>query len=49
MLIALDAYEDYRPDDVVGSLFRRTETPVTLDDGSQKVCWIYVYNGPPQP
>ena len=43
-LAALDAYEDYRPQDPAGSLFLRTKTVVTFDDGSSESCWIYVYN-----
>ena len=45
-LAALDRYEDYRPADLAASLFLRTETVVTLDDGSRHSCWVYVYNGP---
>ena len=43
-LAALDAYEDFRPDDPTNSLFLRTKAVVTLDDGSQVLCWVYVYN-----
>ena len=45
-LAALDAYEDFRPDDPTSSLFLRTKAIVTLDDGSQELCWVYVYNRP---
>ncbi|QMV18963.1 gamma-glutamylcyclotransferase [Granulicella sp. 5B5] len=45
-LAMLDAYEDYRADDPVGSLFRRVETLATLQDGSELRCWVYVYNWP---
>jgi gamma-glutamylcyclotransferase (GGCT)/AIG2-like uncharacterized protein YtfP len=44
-LAALDTYEDYHPADPTNSLFLRTETVVTLDDGTQHTCWVYVYNG----
>jgi gamma-glutamylcyclotransferase (GGCT)/AIG2-like uncharacterized protein YtfP len=44
-LAALDAYEDYRPNDPEASLFLRVETPVTMSDGALKTCWVYVYNG----
>jgi gamma-glutamylcyclotransferase (GGCT)/AIG2-like uncharacterized protein YtfP len=46
-LAALDAYEDYRPDSPTDSLFLRTKTVVTFDDGSRKSCWVYVYNRDP--
>jgi len=45
-LAALDAYEDFRPDDPTSSLFLRTKAAVTLDDGSSQLCWVYVYNQP---
>jgi gamma-glutamylcyclotransferase (GGCT)/AIG2-like uncharacterized protein YtfP len=44
-LSALDAYEDYRPNDPANSLFLRTKTTATLPDGSHSPCWVYVYNG----
>jgi len=43
-LAALDAYEDYRPQDLANSLFLRVETAATLTDGSHHPCWVYVYN-----
>lgn len=43
-LARLDAYEDFRVDDPDGSLFLRTKTVVTFDDGSEETCWVYVYN-----
>lgn len=43
-LAQLDAYEDFRPDDREGSLFLRTSATVTMQDGSQLLCWVYVYN-----
>ena len=47
-LSALDAYEDYRPGSPTDSLFLRTKTVVTFDDGSRKSCWVYVYNRDPR-
>jgi gamma-glutamylcyclotransferase (GGCT)/AIG2-like uncharacterized protein YtfP len=44
-LALLDVYEDYRRDDVAGSLFVRVETTVTLDGGASLRCWVYVYHG----
>ena len=46
-LSALDAYEGYRPGSPTDSLFLRTETVVTFDDGSRKSCCVYVYNRDP--
>jgi gamma-glutamylcyclotransferase (GGCT)/AIG2-like uncharacterized protein YtfP len=46
-LSALDAYEDRRPGSPADSLFLRTKTVVTFDDGSRKSCWVYVYNRDP--
>jgi|HubBroStandDraft_6_1064221.scaffolds.fasta_scaffold438973_1 gamma-glutamylcyclotransferase (GGCT)/AIG2-like uncharacterized protein YtfP len=45
-LAALDAYEDFRPQDPAASLFLRKKAVVTLDDGSHESCWVYVYNRP---
>jgi gamma-glutamylcyclotransferase (GGCT)/AIG2-like uncharacterized protein YtfP len=45
MLTTLDTYEDFRPHDPTNSLFLREKTVVTLDDGSEKSCWVYVWNG----
>jgi gamma-glutamylcyclotransferase (GGCT)/AIG2-like uncharacterized protein YtfP len=44
-LAALDAYEDFRPDDPANSLFLRVETTATKSGGSSGPCWVYVYNG----
>jgi gamma-glutamylcyclotransferase (GGCT)/AIG2-like uncharacterized protein YtfP len=44
-LAALDAYEDFRPNDPTNSLFIRTKTTATTPDGSHHPCWVYVYNG----
>ena len=46
-LARLDAYEDFRPDDPANSLFLRQLIEVTLNDGSRRTCWVYVYNRPP--
>lgn len=46
-LAALDAYEDFRPHDPANSLFLREKAVVTLDDGSDQSCWVYVYNRSP--
>jgi len=45
-LARLDAYEDYRPSDPATSLFLREQTIATLQDGSQRLCWVYFYNRP---
>ncbi len=42
----LDAYEEYSPEDPGESLFLRQRTNVTLSDGAQLECWVYVYNRP---
>lgn len=44
-LAELDAYEDYRPGDPDASLYLRVETQAKMSDGTQKTCWVYVYNG----
>jgi len=46
-LAALDAYEDFRPNDPANSLFLRAETTATTPDGSRQPCWVYVYNREP--
>lgn len=43
-LARLDWYEDFRPADPGNSLFLRVETTATLPDGSDRTCWVYVYN-----
>lgn len=45
-LSRLDSYEEYRPTDPEGSLFKRVKTTVTLADGTRKRSWMYVYNQP---
>ena len=47
VLPALDSYEEFEPDNLEGSLFIRTRSPVTLSDGRQLQCWMYVYNKNP--
>jgi gamma-glutamylcyclotransferase (GGCT)/AIG2-like uncharacterized protein YtfP len=43
----LDAYEEYRPNDLEHSLFVRQRLPITLADGSELLCWVYVVNREP--
>ena len=43
-LAALDAYEGIDPQDSNAGLFVRREAEITLDDGVNLRCWIYVYN-----
>jgi gamma-glutamylcyclotransferase (GGCT)/AIG2-like uncharacterized protein YtfP len=45
-LAELDAYEEFFPGDPAASLFVRKKVPVTLTDGTQLPCWIYLYNQP---
>ena len=40
----LDQYEEYLPDDPVNSLFVRSRRLVTLDNGTRRFCWVYIYN-----
>jgi gamma-glutamylcyclotransferase (GGCT)/AIG2-like uncharacterized protein YtfP len=47
VLSSIDAYEGFDPDHPHGSLFIRKRWPVTLADGSRKMCWIYTYNRKP--
>lgn len=46
VLTRLDDYEDFRPADLVNSLFLRQCTLATLEDGTQHPCWVYTYNHP---
>jgi len=45
-LARLDAYEEYHPAARRESLFLRRKTTVTLTNGTQSQCWVYVYNKP---
>jgi gamma-glutamylcyclotransferase (GGCT)/AIG2-like uncharacterized protein YtfP len=47
ILERLDAYEGFDPDNPKDSLFLRSMVPVSLANGSQLSCWIYVYNRTP--
>ncbi len=44
VLARLVAYAGCRPGDPAGSLFLRERTLATLEDGSQRWCWVYTYN-----
>jgi len=44
ILVALDAYEDYRHDTPEASLFLRTRSTATLPNDSHASCWVYLYN-----
>jgi gamma-glutamylcyclotransferase (GGCT)/AIG2-like uncharacterized protein YtfP len=46
VLSALDGIEGYRAEDPDRSLYIRTETPVTLEDGRVEIAWVYFYNAP---
>ena len=46
VLEALDEIEGFRPSEPDTSLYTRTETPVTLDDGRSAIAWAYFYNAP---
>ena len=46
VLTALDEIEGYRPGQPDSSLYTRSETAVTLDDGRFKTAWVYFYNAP---
>ena len=46
VLEALDEIEGYSPHDPDRSLYQRTETDVTLKDGSLSRAWVYFYNAP---
>ena len=43
----LDAYEEYLPEHPASSLFVREKRPITLADGSELPCWVYLYNRDP--
>jgi gamma-glutamylcyclotransferase (GGCT)/AIG2-like uncharacterized protein YtfP len=46
VLGALDELEGYSADEPDTSLYRRTLTPVVLEDGSSVQAWAYFYNAP---
>lgn len=46
VLTALDEIEGYRPTEPDASLYRRVETPVTLENGGIETAWVYFYNAP---
>ena len=45
-LRALDELEGYHPTDPETSLYTRTRTGVSLDDGTTVEAWVYFYNAP---
>ncbi len=49
VLRQLDEYEEYDPKARETSLFIRELHPVALASGGQLECWVYVYNGKPNP
>jgi gamma-glutamylcyclotransferase (GGCT)/AIG2-like uncharacterized protein YtfP len=46
VLRALDEIEGYRPGEPETSLYTRTLTPVTTDEGERVNAWAYFYNAP---
>ena len=46
VLRVLDELEGYRPGELEQSLYTRTRTRVTLDDGQTACAWAYFYNAP---
>ena len=46
VLSALDELEGYRPGEVAHSLYTRTRTRVTMEDGTTENAWAYFYNAP---
>jgi gamma-glutamylcyclotransferase (GGCT)/AIG2-like uncharacterized protein YtfP len=46
VLHELDEIEGFRPEEPDASLYRRLETPVTLQDGRTEIGWVYFYNAP---
>lgn len=46
VLEALDEIEGHRPDVPEHSLYTRSKTSVTLDDGRTAEAWTYFYNAP---
>jgi len=43
-LASIDEYEEFIPSDPQNSLFIRSKRKVTFPDGSQRFCWVYLYN-----
>lgn len=43
-MMILDDYENYYINDVHNSMYVRTQTRVTLENGESEMCWIYWYN-----
>jgi gamma-glutamylcyclotransferase (GGCT)/AIG2-like uncharacterized protein YtfP len=48
VLASLDSYEEFNPADLKSSLFVRKKSSVTLSDGRELKCWVYVYNKNPE-
>jgi gamma-glutamylcyclotransferase (GGCT)/AIG2-like uncharacterized protein YtfP len=46
VLAKLDEIEGYRPNDPDTSLYTRSQTTVTLENGAQETAWVYFYNAP---
>jgi gamma-glutamylcyclotransferase (GGCT)/AIG2-like uncharacterized protein YtfP len=46
VLPVLDEIEGYRPSTPDASLYIRTQTAVTLEDGGTVYAWVYFYNAP---
>lgn len=44
MLQQFDDYEGYLPDNPSNSLFIRSKRLITLDSGTELLCWVYIYN-----
>lgn len=40
----IDQYEEYIPAEPSNSLFIRAKRLITLDDGTRRFCWVYIYN-----
>lgn len=40
----LDVFEGFIPDELEASLYARTKEAISLTDGRQLACWMYVYN-----
>ena len=48
VLRQIDEYEGYFPAEPEDSLFIRSKRLITLDDGTRRLCWVYIYNRKPQ-